>query len=70
LRGLFHVHLGAKSKLDVRDDAKFSMLGIRTSEITTQEHGAQLYPKPMANTQMRAHAAQPAATMHLVHGHL
>jgi len=47
-----------------------SVLGIHTSEITTQEHGAQLYPKPMANTQMRAHAAQPAATMHLVYGHL
>lgn len=47
-----------------------SVLGTHTSEMTTQEHGAQLYPKPMANTQMRAHAAQPAAIMHLVHGHL
>ena len=70
MRGLFHVHSGAKSKSDVRDDAKTSVLGTHTSEMTTQEHGAQLYPKPMANTQMRVHAAQPAAIMHLVHGHL
>lgn len=45
-------------------------VGMPTSAITIQEHGAQLYPKPMANTQTRAHAAQPAAIIHSVHGRL